>query len=250
VFTAWAGGAVPKPVASAVNYSKGITAPNMVVIPAGHFDAAHPELLAPEMTGFRVIDVGSGTVHMLVDLVGYYVADDSAGLRFKPLTSANAPVRILDTRKALGLSGVFKASQTRTVDATSVTSSDSAYLVGNTTGIAPTASTYLTVWSGQNPLPTVSNLNVSPALIRAVSTYAPLAFTTAGSKLTFDVFNRSGTMNVLFDAAGTLDLYPPQANVPVATTSSSDGSPAIGGRTVPGGRSIPRGHEAPTARRG
>lgn len=253
VFTAWAGRRAPKPVASAVNYSKGITAPNMAIVPAAHFDAADPaqEPLTPEQTGFRVSNVGSGTVHMLVDLVGYYVADDAAGLRFKPLASANAPVRILDTRKAIGLSGAFGAGQTRIVDATSVTSSDSVYLVGNTTGIAPTASTYLTVFSGQNPLPAVSNLNVSPTLIRAVSTYAPLAFPTVGSKLTFDVFNRSGTINVLFDAAGTLDLYPGQATVPVATPSSSDGSPTTtGGRMVPGGRSIPSGHHAPTAHRG
>ena len=37
VFTAWAGGGVAKPLASTVNYQKGITAPNMVVVPAGHF---------------------------------------------------------------------------------------------------------------------------------------------------------------------------------------------------------------------
>ncbi len=252
VFTAWAGGAVSKPLASAVNYGKGITAPNMVVVPAGHFDPAKPQFWGPDQTGFRVANVGSGTVHMLVDLVGYYVADDSAGLRFRPLTSPNAPVRILDTRKAIGLSGAFGGNQRRTVDATNVTSSDTAYLVGNTTGITPTVSTYLTVFSGENPLPTVSNLNVSPGLVRAVSTYAPLAFTSVGSKLTFNIFNRSGSMNVLFDAAGTLDLYPSQATVPAGTTSSSLGSPTatVGRRTVPGGRSIPSAHKAPTAHRG
>ncbi len=254
VFTAWAGGAVPKPLASAVNYSKGFTAPNMVVVPAGHFDPAKPQFWQPDQTGFRVANVGSGTVHMLVDLVGYYVADDSAGMRFKPLTSANAPVRILDTRKAVGLSGAFGASQKRTVDATSVTSSDSAYLVGNTTGVIPTVSTYLTVWGGENPLPTVSNLNVSPNLVRAVSTYAPLAFNDVTGRLTFSIFNRSGSMHVLFDAAGTLDLYPSEATTQAAPalSSSDQGSPTatLGGRTIPGGRSIPSGHAPPTARRG
>ncbi len=252
VFTAWAGGGITKPVASAVNYTKGVTAPNMVVVPAGHFDPAKPQFWAPDQTGFRVANVGSGSVHMLVDLVGYYVTDDSAGMRFKPLTSANSPVRILDTRKAIGLSGAFKAGQTRTVNATGVTSSDSAYLVGNTTGITPTVSTFLTVFSGDNPLPGVSTLNVNPTLIRAVSTYAPLKFTLAGPKLTFNIFNKSGTINVLFDAAGTLDIYPGQATVPVSTPSSSDGSSpsTSGGRTVPGGPSMPSGHKAPTARRG
>ncbi len=252
VFTAWAGGGVAKPLASAVNYQKGITAPNMVVVPAGHFNPAKPQFWGPDQTGFRVANVGSGSVHMLVDLVGYYVTDDSAGMRFRPLTSANSPVRILDTRKAIGLSGAFKAGQTRTVNATGVTSSDSAYLVGNTTGITPTVSTFLTVFSGDNPLPGVSTLNVSPTLIRAVSTYAPLKFTAAGPKLTFNIFNKSGTINVLFDAAGTLDLYPGQATVPVSTTSSSDGSSpsTSGGRNVPGDPGMPSGHQAPTARRG
>jgi hypothetical protein len=252
VFTAWAGGAVPKPLASAVNYQKGITAPNMVIVPAGHFDAANPDLLAANQTGFRVIDAGSGTVHMLVDLVGYYVADDAAGMRFTPLASADAPVRILDTRKGTGLSGPFGPGQARTVDATSVTSTDSAYLVGNTTGVTPTVATFLTLWSGDNPLPGVSNLNLSPNAIRAVSTYAPLSFTSVGPKLTFNIFNKAGTTNVLFDAAGTLDLYPGQATVPAGTTSSGPGSPTatLSGRTVPGGRSIPSGHDAPTARRG
>ena len=252
VFTAWQGGAIAKPLASAVNYQKGITAPNMVVVPAAHVDAANPQLLTPEQTGFRVINVGGGTVHMLVDLLGYYVADDSVGLRFTPLSSANAPVRILDTRKAIGLSGAFGPGQTRTVDATTVTSVGSAYLVGNTTGITPTVTTFLTLWSGANPLPAVSNLNVSPTLTRAVSTYAPLDSTSVGPRRTFDIFNRAGTMNVLFDAAGTLDLYPGQATVPVGATSSGTGSATRtpGGRTVPGGPRIASGHEAPTASRG
>ena len=85
-----------------------------------------------------------------------------------------------------------------------------------------------------------------------MSTYAPLKFTAAGPKLTFNIYNKSGTINVLFDAAGTLDLYPGQATVPVSTTSSSDGSSpsTSGGRDVPGDPGMPSGHQAPTARRG
>src|SRR4029078_3552144 len=99
----------------------------------------------------------------------------------------------------------------RIVDTKVVRSWVSAYLVDNTTGITPTLTTFLTLWSGANPLPAVSNLNVSPTLTRAVSTSAPLDSTSVGPRRTFDIFNRAGTMNVLFDAAGTLDLYPGQA---------------------------------------
>lgn len=244
--TAYAGGALPKPSASTVNYQVGVTAPNMAVIPAGHFDPANPSFYQPDESGFRITNVG-GTTHLFVDVTGYYVADDSMGLRFKPLTSVDAPVRILDTRSGVGLSGAFTASQTRTADASSVATPDSVYAVGNTTGIAPTAETFLTVWSGENPRPVVSNLNVNPNLTRAVSTYAPLSV-----DQTYDIYNRRGTMHVLFDAAGTLDLYPGQAGLPagVPLSESRTADRTLGGRTIPGARSFAGGHESTTARRG
>jgi len=253
VLTAWAGGAVRKPLASAVNYDKGVVAPNMVVVPAGHVDPAHPEFFLPEETGFRIQNSGS-SVHLVVDVAGYYVQDDSAGMRFRPLPNASAPVRILDTRKALGLSGPFGSSQTRTVNATSVSTPDSAYVIGNTTGVTPTVATYLTVWSGDNPLPGTSNLNVNPTLVRAVSTYAPLAFANAvppaPAQLTFKIFNRAGSMNVLFDAAGTLDQYPAAATPPAGAQSPATADVELGGRTIPGARSLAAGHEGTSTRRG
>lgn len=252
VFTAWSGGPVV-PTASVVNYEKGVTAPNMVIVPAGHGDADHPNLTA-DQSGFSVKNI-SGTVHMLVDVTGYYVSDDSAGMRFKPL-AGGAPVRILDTRNGTGLSGAFTAGQTRTADATSVTSVDSVYVVGNTTGVLPTATTFLTVWSGENPLPGVSNLNVNTGLVRSVSTYAPLAFNAVGPKLTYNVFNKSGSMNVLFDAAGTLDVYPPTASPPAGVASSPDAAAgatadrSLGGRTIPGVRTFAGNLEDTSTRRG
>ena len=115
---------------SNVNYLKGIAAPNMAMIPAGHYDAV--------TTGFRIQDFGAGSVHMIVDLLGYYVSDASAGLRFKPMTAFPAPKRILDTRNGTGLTGKFGPATARTSDATTVATSDSYYVVGNTTGVVPT----------------------------------------------------------------------------------------------------------------
>ncbi len=63
--TAWAGGAAEMPAVSNVNFQKGIAAPNMAIIPAGHY--------TPTDTGFRMQVAGSGTVHLIVDLLGYYV---------------------------------------------------------------------------------------------------------------------------------------------------------------------------------
>lgn len=244
VFTAWAGGSAAQPVASTVNYEKGVIAPNMSVVPAGHYSATE--------TGFRILNTGSGTVNMVVDITGYYVADDSAGMRFKPL--AGAPRRILDTRTGLGLSGAFGSRQTRTVTATSVASSDSVYVVGNTTGDKPTVRTYLTVWSGENPRPTASNLNVNPGQTRAVSTYAPLAYTTATGALTYQIYNDAGSMRVIFDAAGTLDLYPAQTLVPAAAKRpAADPRTAdltVAGRTIAGASTFAGEHVGTADRRG
>jgi len=249
VLTTWAGGAAPKPVASTVNYAKGTVAPNMAVVPAGHYAATE--------TGFRILNTGSGSVHIVVDITGYYVADASAGMRFRPLTTAQSPKRILDTRTGVGLSGSFGPGQTRTAPATSVSSADSIYVVGNTTGDKPTQRTYLTIWSGERARPVTSNLNVEAGRTRAVSTYAPLAYNATTKALTYKIFNDAGSMRVIFDAAGTLDLYPGTA-VSVASTPSRAAAVAdprtadrtVNGRTVPGARSFADTHQGTTHRRG
>jgi hypothetical protein len=247
VLTAWAGGLAPKPTASTVNYVKGTVAPNMSVVPAGHYSATE--------TGFRILDTGQGSVHIIVDVTGYYVADDSAGMRFKPLTTAASPRRILDTRTGVGLSGSFGSKQTRTAPATSVASSDSIYVVGNTTGDKPTARTFLTIWSGDNLRPNTSNLNVNAGATRAVSTYAPLAFNKTTSELSYDVYNDAGSMRVIFDAAGTLDLYPGSALLATAAKTSTVAGDArtadltLAGRTIPGARTFADGHDGTTFRR-
>jgi hypothetical protein len=248
-FTAWSGGTDPLPAnVSNVNYVKGIAAPNMALIPAGHYDAV--------TTGFRVQNFGAGAVHMIVDLIGYYVADDSAGMRFKPLTAFPAPKRILDTRFNVGLNGKFGPATARTTDATTVATSDSIYVVGNTTGVAPTASTWLTVWSGEVATPPLaSTLNLTAGVNRAVSTYAPLAFN-ADETLTYRIYNNAGSTHVLFDAAGTLDLYPGSAVFPVSAkvaAAASDGGTAdleVAGRTVPGASTFIDGRQGSTNRRG
>ncbi|HET9022514.1 MAG TPA: hypothetical protein VFN34_11555 [Ornithinibacter sp.] len=203
VLTAWAGGGAPKPATSTLNYEPGVIAPNMAVVPAGQYGGA--------VTGFRIQNASSGTVNFVVDIAGYYVRDDSAGLRYTPL----APHRILDTRKGIGLSGAFTSGQVRTLDASSVSSTSSSYVVANTTGVVPSKQTYLTVWSGDGPRPTASNLNVAPGLVRSVSTYAPLS----ASGSSFTVYNNAGTMDVVIDAAGTLDLYTPTD--PLATSQDT-----------------------------
>jgi hypothetical protein len=254
VLTSWAGGAVTKPKASTVNYQKGVVAPNMAVVPAGHNSTTATDDYGPNDTGFRIENTGGGQVDIVVDITGYYVADDRSGMRFKPL-AGSAPKRILDTRNGTGLTGAFGAKQARNAPATSVATSDSIYVVGNTTGVKPTVGTYLTIWSGETSRPTSSNLNVNAGLVRAVSTYAPLSYNSSTGALTYGIYNNAGSMHVLFDAAGTLDLYPTQAMLATSgATAQGAAAPTadrtLAGRKIPGADSFTAGLDRSTHRRG
>jgi hypothetical protein len=218
VLTAWSGEGA-RPQASTVNYEPKVAAPNMAVVTAGHGVGG---------AGLRISNTTSGSVHVIVDLVGVQFADSPIGLRFSPRAT---PTRILDTRVPTGLSGAFGPGQTRTVNASSVSGVDTYGIVANTTGIKPTTSTYLSTWSGEpgSERPDASLLNVNPGVARSASTYA---FTTDTHR--FKLYNNAGSMHVAMDVAGTLDFYPrSDAMGPlvttVATTSDAGGLPSVRG---------------------
>ncbi len=215
VLTVWSGQGT-RPTASTVNYEPGVIAPNMVVVRAGHSAGS---------AGFRVSNTSSGSVHVVVDVVGIQLSDSAFGLRFTPRAT---PTRILDTRRNQGLSGVFTARAQRTVDASSVaTPGESVYLVANTTGVQPTRRTFLSVWAPEPEAvrPDASILNVNAGAVRAASTYAPLSETGR-----FRLFNDAGSMHVVMDVAGTLDWYPsPDDLGPLA---------GIAGRSIAGGDEV------------
>lgn len=220
VITLWQGGATPKPTVSTVNYTKGTIAPNMAVVPAGHYNSLR--------TGFMLQNTGSGSVHVVVDLVGYYLSDQTEGMRFVPRAT---PKRLVDTRKPLGpdtvLTGAFGTSP-RTIDATSVTTSGSYLLVANTTGVKPTTRTYLTAWSGENPRPSASNLNINAGVVRSASTYAPLRnISGPPEERTFAVYNNAGSMHLVIDVAGTLDYYSSAAASPAASLGATSGAATL-----------------------
>ena len=212
------GGGRP-PAASTVNYEPKVVAPNMAVVTAGHGVGG---------AGLRISNTTSGSVHVIVDLVGVQFADSPIGLRFSPRAT---PTRILDTRVPTGLSGAFGPGQTRTVNASSVSGLDTYGIVANTTGITPTKQTYLSTWSGEpgSERPNASLLNVNPGVVRSASTYA---FTTDTHR--FKLYNNAGSMHVAMDVAGTLDFYPrSDAMGPLVTTlatpSDAGGLPSVRG---------------------
>jgi hypothetical protein len=219
VLTAWSGRGT-RPTASSVNYEPGVIAPNMALVTAGR---------GADSAGFRISNTTSGSVHVVVDLVGIQLSDSPYGLRFSPRAK---PTRILDTRKRLGLSGPFGAGQTRTVNASSVATDDSFGIVANTTGVKPTRQTYLSTWSGEpgSSRPDASVLNVNPGQVRSASTYA---FTTETNR--FKLYNYAGSMDVVMDVAGTLDFYPGSDVMgPLATSATADAGGLPPARTLTG----------------
>ena len=136
-----------------------------------------------------------GSTHIIVDIVGYYDDSTLGGLRFHPIT----PTRITDTRDNGGLP--LGPASTTAFPASSVSGDDTYALVTNVTGIDPSNSTYLTLWSGEVERPEVSNLNLLPHEVRANAAYVSIA-----NDFTYTVFNPANKVHMALDVTGTFEL--------------------------------------------
>ncbi|MGP0029866.1 MAG: hypothetical protein ACLPVF_05110 [Acidimicrobiales bacterium] len=181
-----------RPVASNVNYGPGQTSANRVIVPLSS-------------SGGITIS-SSAASDVLVDVSGYYTAAGGTGTQF---TAEAAPVRICDTRAGnpSGLSGGAAqcngagpagGGQTLTIQVTGLASvpSSATAVVVNLTGVGPSAQTHLTVFPTP-PVPTTSDLNLSPGMTRANLVVATLSPTG-----TISIYNNSGSVNVVVDVEG------------------------------------------------
>ncbi|MGY0233285.1 right-handed parallel beta-helix repeat-containing protein [Longispora urticae] len=135
----------PKPTSSNLNWTRGLTVPNLVVMQ-----------VVDGKINFH--NSGPGTVHLVADLVGYHTT--GTGSSFVPL----GPVRALDTREAIGTPGRTPVAPGGTltlpvagrtgVPATGVTA-----VTMNVTVTEPTSAGFLTVYPNGRALPNASNLN-------------------------------------------------------------------------------------------
>lgn len=164
----------------------------------------------------------AGTTNAIVDVMGYYLADDNgaAGLRFNPVS----PLRLLDTRNTGGAFGPGE-SRDLTVDG----SADAAVL--NVTGIALNTATYLTVSPFGEAVPGVSNLNVSP--LQTIPNLVVVKL--VGGKA--NLYNAAGNSHIIVDLVGTFKTTGPTANggrfVPITPARAYDSrSPVIVGQPV------------------
>jgi hypothetical protein len=182
---------------SVLNFLPGRTVTNMAVVPTSPcYDCTTSGI--PQIA---ILNGSPGNIDVIVDLVGVYDDGTYDGLRFRPLK----PTRIVDTRRSLGTTRLgYKATKTVTAPA-SVAGVDTYALVTNTTGILPTAGTFLTLWAHDGTtLPTVSNLNLATGEI-----VSNMTMTGVGAGNTFNIFNRNGNIDVAVDVTGSMEMYPP-----------------------------------------
>jgi hypothetical protein len=193
-FTAWSGVGTP-PTASVLNWTRSAVVPNLAIVPVSPCACPGPSNGLPSIA---IKNGSSGSTDILIDLWGFY--DDGAladGLRFSPLS---APIRILDTRSGFGGATTLFTGSTRQIFApNSVADAATALLVQNVTAV-PKSNTYLTLWPHGGSRPTVSNLNP-----RAGRIVAGLAYTGVGMSNDFDIFNSTGTDDVVIDVAGSME---------------------------------------------
>lgn len=180
----WAAGQT-KPTVSTINFAAGQTVANHATVPvntsgqASYFNKA-------------------GSVHVILDVVGYY----SGGtlLRASRFTAAPAPARIVDTRGVDGNGpSPLNAGESRLVEVAGLggVPSNSTAVVMNVTAVAPTRAGHLDVYPNGSPRPTASNINFPAG--RDVPNLVTMPLGTGGNIL---VYNSAGTTHLLVDVVG------------------------------------------------
>ncbi|MEV0978576.1 protease pro-enzyme activation domain-containing protein [Streptomyces sp. NPDC049915] len=130
---------------SNINWLTGQTRPNMVVLPIGADGKVN------------LYNAGTGTVHFIADVAGYFTAD-TTGSSFHTA----GPSRLLDTRYALGTARNTPVPGGATLVLNvndGHTLANAKAVVLNVTVTAPTSNGFLTVWPDGSTLPNASSVN-------------------------------------------------------------------------------------------
>jgi len=173
------------PLASNLNWTRGVTVPNRVIVPVG--------------TGGKVSFYnGVGLADVIVDVNGYFTDGTGSGAMFTTLT----PSRIVDTRNGTGgFSSPVGQGQNIVVTVAGnggVPGNGSAKaVVLNVTVDGPTAASDLIVWPDGGSVPLASDLNFVAG--HAVPNLVIVKLS-AGGKL--DIRNDFGSTNVIVDLVG------------------------------------------------
>jgi hypothetical protein len=182
------------PVATSLNVSSSAPIANLVTVPLSS---------AGSITIYNLI----GTVDVIADIAGYYVA--GSGSSYMPVT----PCRAFDSRTGTGdcnpsLGGVIQQLQAAVPVQLQIpgiagmpgTAAGIKAIVFNLTAVGASRSTFLSVYPAGMPLPTISNLNVVKGLPSAnlvvvrTSQSAPAGY--------IQIHNEFGAVDFVVDIAG------------------------------------------------
>jgi uncharacterized protein (DUF1501 family) len=178
--TVWPGGTA-RPVSSNLNPVPGMAVPNLVVTQLGP-------------AGSIGLFNNSGDLHLVGDLVGYFVS--SSSLRLKPLT----PARLLDTRDGTGaVLGPLGPGQSVNLKVTGVgeVPTNAKAVALNVTVTQPTDGSFLTVWPAGDTRPNASSVNMVPG-----QTVPNMVLARVGTDGKISIYNNSGSTHVVVDVIG------------------------------------------------
>lgn len=206
--TAWPTGA-SRPLASNINFTPGLTIPNLVVAKLGS-------------NGKVSLYNSTGTTNLVADVAGWFPATSS----FTPLV----PARILDTRTSVPVApgaelDVAVAGQG------GVPASGVGAVVFNLTATQPTATGYVTAWPAGTAPPITSNLNFT-----AGQTVANLVVARVGANGSVALYNSNGYTHLVADVAG---WFPTSSEltplIPARLLDTRPGAPTSDGQYAGGG---------------
>lgn len=183
--TAWPSGS-SRPTASSLNVVPGGATPNGVTVALG---------------ADRKVNLynNAGSVHLIVDITGYYLPTDNGGADFYPVT----PGRAYDTRWE-GEPGPIWPSQAITLYFDDPNLFPGNSLLLNLTGTEPTDNTYITPFPAGQSRPGTSALNLAPGQTAPnMATVRLGSFETGGSVYpAHQYYNNSGYTHLVIDVFG------------------------------------------------
>jgi hypothetical protein len=175
--TVWPSGE-PLPTASNLNFTPGLTAPNLVIAKLGG-------------NGAVSLFNSSGNSDVIVDLLGWYDASGTGAA-----VSAISPARLMDTRNGGVKVGPGSVTSLTVTGAAGVPNGAGAVVL-NVTVTGPTEAGYLTIWPSGQAQPDTSNLN-----FRAAQTVPNHVIATVGSNGEISIFNKNGSTHIIVDLVG------------------------------------------------
>jgi streptogramin lyase len=180
-------GATKPPDASSLNLQRNETRANSVVV----------KLAA---NGTVSLFNYSGLVDLIVDVAGYFTADDPAGVSFSGRIVAMPSTRVIDTRDEPN--GALAAEEYLVFDTSIADLEDIRIsgLIANLTAARTTQAGFLSAFPDDiEEVPDISNLNFGPGQI-----VPNLAVVSTGSTDAIDIYNYSGSTEVVLDLLGVV----------------------------------------------